>query len=340
MTLRTSDLSGYHNYIGHSSQVPNEHDYAPATHNPRYLMWRGSRDRVDAFTNVCKHRFATLKEQRGNAQNLVCNLHGWTYAQKGILIGTPQQNAPEKCGNLDIVSSIEGGDGFLFATAGSAILDLFKNRILNFLKKHGVDPAIYQYRQSYKEPCDYGWKAFVDTYSENYHVAPFHPGLGTMVDTSAVEWDFFEHGQVAKFGYAGKCKEGLYAMLQQAYKDAPNEPQGVKWFLFYPNLMIEIYPHAMVVSIVTEDPSNPDDLAINYVDFFYEHGVAEFYPAIPAAFEKAYFETAREDDEICRRLHQGRKIYRPDDQFPTFNHLEAGQKHFNEWYKTALGAFF
>src|SRR5690606_40258800 len=29
--------------------------------------------------------------------------------------------------------------------------------------------------------CDYNWKTFIEVYLEDYHVEPFHPGLGNFV---------------------------------------------------------------------------------------------------------------------------------------------------------------
>src|SRR3546814_9394550 len=38
--------------------------------------------------------------------------------------------------------------------------------------------------------CRYNWKTFIEVYLEDYHVGPFHPGLGTFVTCEDLSWAF------------------------------------------------------------------------------------------------------------------------------------------------------
>ena len=38
--------------------------------------------------------------------------------------------------------------------------------------------------------CNYNWKTFIEVYLEDYHVAPFHPGLGNFVTCDDLTWQF------------------------------------------------------------------------------------------------------------------------------------------------------
>ena len=38
--------------------------------------------------------------------------------------------------------------------------------------------------------CNYNWKSFIEVYLEDYHVAPFHPGLGQFVTCDDLKWEF------------------------------------------------------------------------------------------------------------------------------------------------------
>ena len=38
--------------------------------------------------------------------------------------------------------------------------------------------------------CDYNWKTFIEVYLEDYHVGPFHPGLGQFVTCDELRWEF------------------------------------------------------------------------------------------------------------------------------------------------------
>ena len=76
-------------YVGHELMVPNAGDY-------RVLSWLDdakvlvrNESGVELLSNICRHRQAILLEGHGNAQNIVCPLHRWTYDLKGRLIGAP-----------------------------------------------------------------------------------------------------------------------------------------------------------------------------------------------------------------------------------------------------------
>ncbi len=52
------------------------------------LVTRGQDGEVRAFVNSCSHRgTAVATEDRGNARRFVCPYHGWTFSQKGELMG-------------------------------------------------------------------------------------------------------------------------------------------------------------------------------------------------------------------------------------------------------------
>jgi choline monooxygenase len=66
-------------YIGHELMVPNAGDY-------QTLDWLGHAKALvrnangpELLSNVCRHRQAVILKGRGNARNIVCPLHRWTY---------------------------------------------------------------------------------------------------------------------------------------------------------------------------------------------------------------------------------------------------------------------
>lgn len=48
--------------------------------------------------------------------------------------------------------------------------------------------------------CNYNWKTFIEVYLEDYHVAPFHPGLSGFVTCDDLAWQFGEHYSVQTVG--------------------------------------------------------------------------------------------------------------------------------------------
>src|SRR5262245_34790286 len=77
------------NYAGHELMVPQPGDYHTlAWTNDAWMLVRNDRD-VELLSNVCRHRQSIMLRGRGNAQNIVCPLHRWTYDLKGALLGAP-----------------------------------------------------------------------------------------------------------------------------------------------------------------------------------------------------------------------------------------------------------
>ena len=64
--------------------------------------------------------------------------------------------------------------------------------------------------------CNYNWKTFIEVYLEDYHVAPFHPGLGSFVNCDDLTWEFGEWYSVQTVG--------VHKDLEQ-----PGSPTYRKW---------------------------------------------------------------------------------------------------------------
>ncbi len=50
--------------------------------------------------------------------------------------------------------------------------------------------------------CNYNWKTFIEVYLEDYHVGPFHPGLGNFVTCDDLKWEFAKQFSVQTVGVA------------------------------------------------------------------------------------------------------------------------------------------
>jgi phenylpropionate dioxygenase-like ring-hydroxylating dioxygenase large terminal subunit len=111
---------------------------------------------------------------------------------------------------------------------------------------------------------------------------------------------------------------------------------GAIWFCHYPNLMVEWYPHVLVVS--TLHPQGPRHTT-NVVEFYYPEEIALFEREFVEAEQAAYHETAIEDDEIAERMDEGRLalLKRGDNEVgPYQSPMEDGMLHFHEWYRKHL----
>ena len=120
------------------------------------------------------------------------------------------------------------------------------------------------------------------------------------------------------------------------YRNGEPPKYGAIWLTYLPNIMVEWYPHVLVIS--TLYPRGPQHTT-NIVEFFYPEEIAAFEREFIEAQQAAYMETCVEDDEIGLRMDAGRKalMVRGDDEFgPYQSPMEDGMQHFHEWYRKAM----
>ncbi|MCB1958323.1 MAG: aromatic ring-hydroxylating dioxygenase subunit alpha, partial [Rhodocyclaceae bacterium] len=159
-------------YVGHRLMVPEVNDYRSLEwRDHASLLMRGA-DACFEMSNVCRHRQAIMLQGAGNATgNIVCPIHRWTYDAGGRLLGAPHF-ADNPCLNLRR-QPLEDWNGLQFHGPRSARGDLAAMELA-----HAFDFEGYKLDRVEVHKCNYNWKTFIEVYLEDYHVAPFHPGLG------------------------------------------------------------------------------------------------------------------------------------------------------------------
>jgi choline monooxygenase len=332
-------------YVGHGLMVPAAHDYRSLEwiDHARLLVRQEAQPgetagRVELLSNVCRHRQAIMLEGSGNARHIVCPIHRWTYDSQGSLLGAPQFPA-NPCLHLD-KQKLENWNGLLFAGPRSAQHDLAGMQ----LARQGVfDFSGYKLDRVELHPCNYNWKTFIEVYLEDYHVAPFHPGLGSMVTCADLSWQFGDWYSVQRVGPADGQKRGspAYTRWQQLLQEqGGSQPptHGAVWLAYYPNLMVEWYPQVLVVSsLIPQDV----DRTLNVVEFYYPEEIALFERELIEAQQAAYMETALEDDQIGERMDRGRRALMKQGRSevgPYQSPMEDGMRHFHEFYRRIIEA--
>jgi len=78
-------------FVGHESEVAAAGDYKTVTIGTQpAIMTRDEDGGVHLLMNRCMHRGSTIcQEQRGNSSYFRCWYHGWTYTNRGELVGLP-----------------------------------------------------------------------------------------------------------------------------------------------------------------------------------------------------------------------------------------------------------
>ena len=333
-------------YVGHQLAVPNPGDYyaLPQEGEGRALV-RNANGQVELISNVCRHRQAVMLKGRGSLQdqgkghaggNIVCPLHRWTYSPSGELLGAPHFSH-DPCLNLNNYQ-LQEWNGLLFESNGRDIrADLAGMGPLNDLSFDGFVLSHVEMHE-----CNYNWKTFIEVYLEDYHVGPFHPGLGNFVTCDDLSWQFGREYSVQTVGVApsfGKPGSDAYKLWHEVllrYREGRMPERGAIWLTYYPHIMVEWYPHVLTVS--TLHPMGPDK-TMNMVEFYYPEEIVAFEREFVQAQRAAYMETAVEDDEIGERMDAGRKalMLRGDNEVgPYQSPMEDGMQHFHAWYRRAI----
>ncbi len=325
-----------HGYVGHELMVPQAGDYQVlATRDDAQALVRGASG-IELLSNICRHRQAIMLKGRGNVPNIVCPIHRWTYDLQGELLGAPHF-ADKPCANLPR-TPLQAWNGLLFDGPRDVAADLaplttapfdFSGYVLNRVELH---------------ECRYNWKTFIEVYLEDYHVGPFHPGLGQFVTCDDLRWEFAPWASLQTVGINARlAKPGTrtYAKWHEAvlkYYGGEVPPHGAIWLTYYPNLMVEWYPHVLVVSTLVPKAV---DRTLNVVEFYYPEDIALFEPEFVAAEQAAYMETAVEDDEIAERMDAGRRALWTqgrNEVGPYQSPMEDGMQHFHEFYRREMAA--
>jgi choline monooxygenase len=361
-------------YVGHSLSVPNVGDYyaLPQEQEGRALV-RNAAGKVELISNVCRHRQALMLKGRDSlihpatdngrqvasaGGNIVCPLHRWTYsgantgaytggtpAPAGTLIGAPHFDQ-DPCLNLKNYP-LQEWNGLLFELNGRNVAA----DLAGMGPRAALDFDGFVLDKVVMHECNYNWKTFIEVYLEDYHVGPFHPGLGQFVTCEDLSWQFADNYSVQTVGVAAQLARAhadagagagspVYARWQKAlldYRNGVPPQQGAIWLTYYPHIMVEWYPHVLTVS--TLHPMGPNK-TMNMVEFYYPEEIAAFEREFVEAQQAAYDETCLEDDEIGERMDAGRAaLYaRGDDEAgPYQTPMEDGMPHFHSWYRRKLG---
>ncbi|MEN9658594.1 MAG: hypothetical protein RL571_2059 [Pseudomonadota bacterium] len=324
-------------YIGHELMTPLLGDYhvLEADNDARYL--KRSDDGVQLLSNVCRHRQALMLEGRGNQSLTICPLHRWTYDANGQLLGAPHFKK-NPCLHLPN-TPLQSWNGMLFESGRDIEGDL-KN--LGVAKE--IDFSNYVFHSVIVDEYEGNWKTFIEVYLEDYHVEPFHPGLGRFVECADLNWEFGDWYSVQTVGVhnaLAKPGSAVYAQWHEElmrYGQGKTPKHGAIWLTYYPNIMVEWYPHTLVISTII--PTGPRSYK-NVVEFYYPEDVAWFEPELLVAEQAAYAETAVEDQEIIRRMEAGRTaLYQAgrNEVGPYQSPMEDGMRHFHAFLRRELGS--
>jgi choline monooxygenase len=278
------------------------------------VVVRGSDNQIRAFFNVCRHHAAAvMTEPHGNAPQMRCPYHGWTYSLEGELKGTPDFSGVcdfDRAGNGLTPIELAVWENWIFVRTDSRSLGLeagvarrrrlnaaieswFGAQFVNEIDALGLSNLHWLERRKYTIDCN--WKVFVDNYLDGgYHVPHLHKGLDSVLDYS---------------NYTIEC--GVRHCLQSSpmvttdNADVASTRTGDRalYYWVYPNFMINCYSGVMDTNLVR--PISVDRTEVIF-DFYFAD-VSESAREQNLASVAVGDQIQQEDLDICASVQRGLK---------------------------------
>lgn len=239
-----------------------------------------------------------MTEPAGNAPQLRCPYHGWTYSLEGALKGTPDFSDVcdfnrDENGLLPI--EIATWEKWVFArfetdkttpTLGDSLGDLVNHfKLLNVASLHWFE------RRAYTLNCN--WKVFVDNYLDGgYHVPHLHKGLDSVLD--------YSHYSIQN-GERFCLQSSPIVRGDNDEVSSLRSGQRALYYWLYPNFMINLYEGLMDTNLVR--PITVDRTQVVF-DFYFSD-VSEAAREHNRASVEIGDRIQQEDLDICASVQRG-----------------------------------
>ncbi|HWF51507.1 MAG TPA: SRPBCC family protein, partial [Solirubrobacteraceae bacterium] len=272
------------------------------------------------------HRGRQLKTQPGNSRQLVCGFHGWTWNLDGSLARIPcRWDFPQISDEDNRLPEVrcETWSQFVFVNFDDDAPSIASQ--LSETAKWGgdryrMDRMVTSHRWEYHVECN--WKAYVDNFTESYHVPWVHPETFELL-TPLKRWVEFPEitdqpwalqvGQTPGLTFSDSG-DALFTVSPELER-LPVEFDGMPVWLVFPTLMV--IPTVDCVLYYVAFPEGPEQTRIRIGMAFPPDAAAAHLagddPQATAAVEE-YVGNAKlfleEDNVICEQQWAGLRSHR------------------------------
>ena len=140
---------------------------------------------LKAYHNVCRHRGRRIKTGCGNAKELQCPYHLWTWALDGRLKNVPERDtycefADDEAGLVEV--TVDQWQDWIFVDLGGQAGPLmdYLGELPELMAPYRLDRQHRWWNRSTR--CRVNWKAMVDAFNESYHARAIHPESVTFIN--------------------------------------------------------------------------------------------------------------------------------------------------------------
>ena len=298
-------------------QVKNPGDYVTTEiADEPIVIVRGSDNQVRAFFNACRHHAAAvMTEPHGNAPQMRCPYHGWTYSLEGELKGTPDFGGVcdfDRDSNglipIDVAQwenwvlvRIDGGQR---QPINDSIQSFLGEQLVAEIRSLNVTNLYWFERRSYTIDCN--WKVFVDNYLDGgYHVPHLHKGLDSVLDYSHYTIECGPRHCLQSSPMVSAKESSFRGGLLPASTDLNSVRTGDRalYYWIYPNFMINLYEGVMDTNFVW--PIRVDKTEVIF-DFYFTD-VSDTARKRNLASVAVGDKIQQEDLDICASVQRGLK---------------------------------
>jgi len=188
-------------YVAHESEVPEPGDYVtrPIGLQP-VIVSRDEDGAVHLMLNRCTHRGNTVcQSDRGNAHAFRCAYHGWTFNNRGALVGVPYaagygESFRREDYPLARVPRYESYRGLIFASlspAGPSLIERLGNarRLIDQFVDLSPDGEIVVRSGVLRHSYRGNWKMAIENSVDGYHPNILHHAAMTMMAKGKTDID-------------------------------------------------------------------------------------------------------------------------------------------------------
>lgn len=231
------------NFVGFTFDLANCNDYITVEVAGKPIVVQNFGGKLEAFLNVCSHRFCEIRcDQKGNG-SLRCPYHGWTYDSEGIPVGIPSR--PRFDGMTEeVIASlalrkyrVEACGSLVFVNLDSHALSLRQflgeawERIENISSGFGelID------RNELDMECN--WKIAIENTLESYHVTFIHSKTFKMLGASGTDFQFEGMHSVWNASVSDTVERQM-TRIEDIFRSRPFKVKGYLHQLVFPSLTI------------------------------------------------------------------------------------------------------
>ena len=202
-------------YVGHESEVANQHDFRTRKVGGRPIIFtRDADDQVRVFVNSCPHRGMAIETRaEGHGRFLKCFYHGWSFSTAGDLVAMPDDEAYGP--NFDRANlclarppRVESYRGFVFLNWSPDVPDLrtylgHATTMIDLVadqSEHGMSVLSGTHLYSMRA----NWKLLVENSFDAYHAMTTHQRYIEMIKASGRDFSVRQLGPAA----AGVARRG------------------------------------------------------------------------------------------------------------------------------------